>query len=117
MKRPLPIGISDFKKLMERGCVYVDKTLLIQELVEKGTDVALIPKNPHDLGIVMEFKKIGRFEKTDLQKAVASALQQIEDKKYDQELLARDTQKILHLGFAFEGKEVLSSTNLNHDSF
>ena len=26
-------------------------------------DVMLIPKNPNDLGIIMEFKKIGRFEK------------------------------------------------------
>ena len=26
-------------------------------------DVMLIPKNLNDLGIVMEFKKIGRFEK------------------------------------------------------
>jgi hypothetical protein len=43
-------------------------------------DVALIPKNPHDLGIVMEFKKIGRFEKSDLETAVTSALKQIEDK-------------------------------------
>src|SRR5688500_4409324 len=44
MKRPLPIGISDFKKLIEGGYAYVDKTLLIQEVVEKGTHVALIPR-------------------------------------------------------------------------
>ena len=44
MRKPLPIGISDFKKLIDNGCVYVDKTLLIQEIIEKGTDVALIPR-------------------------------------------------------------------------
>jgi hypothetical protein len=69
-------------------------------------DVMLIPYNPSDLGIVMEFKKIGRFEKTDLETAVASALKQIEDKHYDAELRARGVTRILHLGFAFEGKNV-----------
>ncbi len=44
MKKPLPIGISDFKKIIDGGYAYVDKTLLIQELIEKGTQVALIPR-------------------------------------------------------------------------
>ena len=59
------------------------------------------------LGIIMEFKKIGRFEKIHLEKAVASALKQIEDKGYSQELLDRGVKRILYLGFAFEGKHVL----------
>ena len=42
MQKPLPIGISDFEILIEGGYAYVDKTLLIQELVEKGAYVALI---------------------------------------------------------------------------
>jgi hypothetical protein len=70
-------------------------------------DVMLIPKNVNDLGIIMEFKKVGRFEKTDLEEAVTSALKQIEDKQYAQELLDRGINRILYLGFAFEGKEVL----------
>src|SRR5271167_4739520 len=43
-KKLLPIGLSDFKKLIDGDYVYVDKTLLIQELIEKGTEVALIPR-------------------------------------------------------------------------
>lgn len=70
-------------------------------------DVMLIPKNPNDLGIIMEFKKIGRFEKTTLEAAVESALKQIEDKQYAQELIDRGVKRILYLGFGFEGKEVL----------
>lgn len=70
-------------------------------------DVMLIPKNRNELGIIMEFKKIDRFEKTDLENAVTSALKQIEDRKYDQELIDRGITNILYLGFAFEGKEVL----------
>lgn len=70
-------------------------------------DVMLIPKNPSDLGIIMEFKKIGQFEQSDLETAVKSALKQIEDKHYAQELVERGVRRILHLGLAFEGKRVL----------
>lgn len=70
-------------------------------------DVMIIPKNPQDLGIIMEFKKIGRFEKASLESAVESALKQIEDRHYAQELMDRGIKRILYLGFAFEGKEVL----------
>lgn len=70
-------------------------------------DVMLIPKNPNELGIIMEFKKIGRFEKMTLEAAVESALKQIEDKQYAQELIIRGIKRILYLGFGFEGKEVL----------
>ena len=41
MKR-LPIGISDFKKVIESNCYYVDKTLLIKELsVADGAVLAI----------------------------------------------------------------------------
>lgn len=70
-------------------------------------DVMLIPKNPEDLGIIMEFKKVGRFEKTDIERAVVAALKQIEDKNYTQELYQRGIKRILLLGLAFEGKKVL----------
>ncbi len=43
-KKPLPIGISDFKTLIEGGYAYADKTLFIKEFFEKGTSVALIPR-------------------------------------------------------------------------
>jgi hypothetical protein len=70
-------------------------------------DVMLIPKNHNDLGIIMEFKKVGRFEKITLEDAVESALRQIEDKQYAQELIARGIKNILYIGFGFEGKQVL----------
>jgi predicted AAA-ATPase/PD-(D/E)XK nuclease superfamily protein len=40
----LPIGLSDFKQVIEGGYAYVDKSLLIQELMTKGGNVALIPR-------------------------------------------------------------------------
>lgn len=44
MKKRLPIGISDFKELIDSGSYYVDKSLLIKEIIEKGTKIALIPR-------------------------------------------------------------------------
>lgn len=69
-------------------------------------DVMLIPKNPKDLGLVLEFKKVGPYEQTDLEGAVASALKQIEDKNYAQELRDRGISRILLLALAFQGKRV-----------
>ena len=44
MDRLLPIGLSDFKQVIEGGYAYADKSLLIQELIAKGGTVALIPR-------------------------------------------------------------------------
>ncbi len=41
MNKPLPIGISDFKKLRESGCHYVDKSLFIREIVTASAEVNL----------------------------------------------------------------------------
>ena len=35
-RRPLPIGIQDFRTLREEGCYYVDKTALIGQLIKQG---------------------------------------------------------------------------------
>lgn len=73
-------------------------------------DVMLIPKNSQDLGIIMEFKKISPYEQTDLDSAAASALKQIKDKNYQQELRDRGIRRILYMGLAFQGKRVLISS-------
>jgi hypothetical protein len=71
-------------------------------------DVMLIPKYKKDIGIVMEFKKIEPHEELmKLEEAVESALQQIENRNYIQELLDRGIKRILCLGLAFKGKQVL----------
>jgi len=35
MQKRLPFGITDFKEIIEGNYAYVDKTLLIQEIVDK----------------------------------------------------------------------------------
>ena len=42
--KPLPIGIDDYKKLIDNGYYYVDKTLLIKELLDKKGEVNLFTR-------------------------------------------------------------------------
>ncbi|MEM7589242.1 MAG: AAA family ATPase, partial [Myxococcota bacterium] len=41
---PAPRGVSDFTKLRENGCVFVDKSLFIKEVIDAGDDVILITR-------------------------------------------------------------------------
>lgn len=43
-KKPLPIGIDNFKKLITRGYYFVDKTLLIKDLLDNKADVNLFTR-------------------------------------------------------------------------
>ena len=77
-------------------------------------DVMMIPKqSTSESGkklpaIVLEFK-VKRDSEKSLEEAVEAALKQIEEKRYDEEILALGIEKerIRHYGFAFEGKKVL----------
>ncbi len=73
-------------------------------------DVMLRPKDKKDNAVIIEFKAKRRSEKgKTLDELCDMALQQIEDKKYEAELLEAgfEKEKIIKLAFAFEGKELL----------
>lgn len=42
--KPLPIGVDDFEKLIQNGYYYVDKTLLIKELLDRKGEVNLFTR-------------------------------------------------------------------------
>lgn len=42
--KKLPIGISDFKKLIDEKYYFVDKSLFIKEIVDDGSEVILLPR-------------------------------------------------------------------------
>ena len=75
-------------------------------------DVMMIPKNQKNtdsLAFILEFKVRNPGKEKSLEETVQTALEQIETKQYDAELLTRGIEKerIRHYGFAFDGKQVL----------
>lgn len=44
IRKPLPVGVDDFEKLIRNGYYYVDKTLFIRELLDKKGDVSLFTR-------------------------------------------------------------------------
>ena len=72
-------------------------------------DVMLEPLEKTKDAFVLEFKVFNPRKEKTLEDTVANALQQINEKDYDCELLSRGIQKenIFHYGLAFEGKKVL----------
>ena len=72
-------------------------------------DVMIEPKNKEEDAIILEFKVFNSKKEDTLEDTVQSALDQIEEKRYDEELLKRGFAKeqIRKYGFAFKGKTVL----------
>lgn len=73
-------------------------------------DIMMIPRNhTSNPAIIIEFKVCSRGKKETLEESVQAALEQIDEKNYDAELLALGIPKerIRHYGFAFAGKRVL----------
>ena len=72
-------------------------------------DIALYPLKPDMDAFIMEFKVHNAKREKDLEETAANALLQIEERKYETDLIAAGIarERICKLGFAFEGKEVL----------
>lgn len=64
-KKRLPIGISDFKKLITEKCYYFDKSLFIEEILKYGSEVTLMPR-PRRFGKTLNLSMLRYFlEKTE----------------------------------------------------
>ena len=72
-------------------------------------DVVMEPKDTKNVAVIMEFKVFDSEEEAELAETAANALKQIEEKKYDADLLQRGipAENILKYGFAFEGEKCL----------
>jgi len=70
-------------------------------------DIMIIPRDPSKIGYVIEFKAIDAEEGETVESAAKSALKQIEEKKYETELVERGIKNIKKLAIVFNGKDVL----------
>ena len=92
--------------------VELDEEYIISSNRESGFgryDVALEPKDKTKNAVIIEFKVFNPRKEKTLEDTVRTALEQIEEKKYEPALTARGIPKeqIYKYGFAFEGKNVL----------
>lgn len=60
MNKKLPIGLSDFKRLIEDDYYYIDKSLLIKELMDDGSSVILLPR-PRRFGKTLNISMLKYF--------------------------------------------------------
>lgn len=72
----------------------------------------LIPRDATKLGIVIEFKKVDTYEDETLEQAAVSAIKQINEKMYAQEMTSREVSSALAIGIAFNGKKILMQSML-----
>jgi len=90
--------------------VWVSDTHEIKSNRESGFgryDIMIIPRDPSKIGYVIEFKAIDAEEGETVESAAKSALKQIEEKKYETELVERGIKNIKKLAIVFSGKDVL----------
>lgn len=73
-------------------------------------DVMVFPLDPlsDTKSLIIEFKKVNKMAKENMKIALEKAIRQIEEKKYQAELIKKGIKKqnIIKLAIAFDGKEV-----------
>ena len=68
--------------------------------------IMIIPKDISKIGIIIEFRKINNLSKESVEEGTVKALKQIEDKKYETELVGKGVKDIIKLAIVFKGKEI-----------
>ena len=65
VKKLIGIGQSDFKALIDKNCYYIDKTLLLKDIINSGSQVLLFPR-PRRFGKTLNLSMMKYFfEKTE----------------------------------------------------
>ncbi|MBE6842428.1 MAG: AAA family ATPase [Ruminococcus sp.] len=63
--KPIPIGRENFKEIIENNCLYIDKTLMLKEIIDNTSKVILCTR-PRRFGKTLNMSMIQYyFEKTD----------------------------------------------------
>ncbi|MBQ7152996.1 MAG: AAA family ATPase [Clostridia bacterium] len=100
---------SFYHGMMLGLCAVLSNQYRVRSNAESGYgrfDVALIPVDAFDPGFIFEFKYAGR-DGDDLGKLADKALAQIDEKKYETELIGQGVNGIVKIGIAFKGKKAV----------
>lgn len=60
MRKRLPIGMDDFRKVRQKDCYYIDKSRMIQDFIEIGDEVSLIAR-PRRFGKTLNMTMLREF--------------------------------------------------------
>lgn len=88
--------------------VALDKTHYVLSNRESGLgryDISLILKDVTKKGVIIEFKSVMKKSKKSIEEHLEDALSQIENNKYEAELLDRGVKDIIKLAIVFKSKE------------
>ena len=66
----------------------------------------LEPKDKNGNSFIIEFKVLENEEEKTIEDTIFNAKKQIEDKKYEENLIERSFKNVTKIVFAFKGKEV-----------
>lgn len=58
--KPIPIGIEDFKEIIDKGYYFVDKTMLIRDILDSGSKVTLFTR-PRRFGKTLNMSMLKRY--------------------------------------------------------
>lgn len=72
--KQLPIGVSDFKELIEGNYYFIDKTNLLKEIVQDGAKVKLFTR-PRRFGKTLNMSMLRDFLILRMQRIIESYLQ------------------------------------------
>ena len=86
----LPVGIENFEEIRKLGFYYIDKTRLIEQLLQGWGKVTLFTR-PRHLGKTLNMSMLKSFFQ----------MAQIKNKRYDEALRDEDRCDILAYGIAF----------------
>jgi hypothetical protein len=94
--------------------IWITNTHEIKSKRESGYgryDIMIIPQDLRQTGYVIEFKSVDKEDNETVETAVKAALDQIEAKQYETELIERGIKNIKKLAIVFSGKDVYVKQN------
>ena len=95
-------------------CAMMDNRYYISSNGESGEgryDIQLLPKSEDIPGILIELKAGRNFSGDKLKRLSETALTQIQDRKYDTDMISKGVKTVFKYGVAFSGKQVEVTTN------